>query len=739
VIVDGKKRAISEAAFAANRYLSANVLTIDSGEAYADGSAITGVESALLTPGWLGTATPTSSALTVSGVSIAGATLPAGASNVSVLSVRLTAGSAAATVTSLTFKRLGIGNYDDWTGMYLYEGDTRLTPSARSINADSSEVEFPAITVSIPANSSKVITLRGDVTATANLAGSEQHSFQLKAVETTATVSGLPISGSTFVMSTVSVGGVTVAAGATPSNPNVGSKAVEVATLKLTAGDNDVEFNQIVLTKSGSIAASGVTNIKLYQESTLLASAASIASNDTVTLTLSSPYTILNGRSKSFSLKADLAGKVGETLTLKVDETNHVFVIDKEYGYGAEVTGSNITLGAITLQGGAVTLSDNGPFVDYIQKSGNDVVLTKFAMTADRDIEVKKLEVEVCVPTGVITAGSTTFSDLRIKDTDTGATVMSKALSGVIPVLCTDDTAEYVLTDSFMLKAGTTRNLAITVDTGSSDSIADTSIQANIQMNDASVYYDATHANIKDYSTGDYVLLTDVVPNSITGDAQTVQASALTATVASTPVTGLTVVKGATGVDGVGVILEAAEASAISVKQLGVRVYVNSAATFLAANEDTSPNGEITKVMLYDGATKLAEKTLSNNAATHDYGSATFDNLSVSVPAGQSKKLVVKFDVSSESAAKYVAVGIEADSISAYDSESDTVTATGDVNLADGTTAPGVYVIVSTTGSLSVAADAATPDSDIVIAGTTDVITSKIKFTATNEQLMLRN
>jgi len=248
------------------------------------------------------------------------------------------------------------------------------------------------------------------------------------------------------------------------------------------------------------------------------------------------------------------------------------------------------------------------------------------------------------------------------------------------------------------------------------------------------VAYDADQSYIKDISTGDYLLTTDIIPEKITGDNQTVQAAALTSTVASTPVTGLTVVKGATDVEGVGVVLTAAEAGAISVRQMAIRAYVNSTSElFPALGEDTSPKGEVIKASLWDGSTKLSEKNLTNTSGDHDYGAATFDNLSVSVPAGQTKKLVVKFDVDASSPARWVAIGVPASGISAYDSEGNSVDATGDVNLVTAGTEPNRYVIIAAAGGLTMAKDSSSPDTAIVLAGTSDVVMSKIKFTATSE------
>ena len=741
LIEGGQKRAVSDAAFASNRYRSGDVLEIASGETYAAGSAVTGVESGLLTPGWSGITV--AEALTASLVAVAGATLPDGASNVSVLSVKFTAGGSAVSITGLTFKRLGIGAAGDWAAMYLYDGNTRITATSRTISSDNHQLEFPVLSVNVPANSNKTITLRGDLTS--GLAGGQIHQFQLLSVETSASLSGLPLSGNSFTIGAagVDVSTVTVAAGAAPSNPSIGATAAEIASFRLTAGVNDVEFNQVVLSFTGSLARTAVSNLKLYQESTLLASASSVASDDTATLTLSSPYSITQGQNKTFSVKADLGGKVAETLTTRVEEAGHLFVIDKQYNFGANISDgagayNAVTIGnAITLQGGTLTLTDNGPVAGYISKNTQDVVLTTFAMTAQRAIEVRRLTVDICISAGAdIDDGATTFSDLRIKDADTGATVMSKSLAtddnGAVAAFSEDCTAPnpYTLTDIFNLSAGVTKNLSISVDTGTAAALNDRWIRASVEE----VAYDADQSYFRDVATGDYLYTADIVPNEVTGDNQTVQAADLASAVASTPVTALTVVKGATGVNGVGVVLTSGEASASSLRQLGIRVYSNSTGIlFPGAGEDTTPQGEITAVYLYDGSTLLSSKTLTATTAAHDYGAAIFDNLNVSIAAGNNKKLVVKFDVNSSSGNRWIAVGIPGAGISAYDADGNALTVDEDVNLVTAGATPDRYVIISAAGNLTIAQDASSPNSAIVVAGASDIVASKIKFTATDE------
>ncbi|MDD5164320.1 MAG: hypothetical protein PHF10_03385 [Patescibacteria group bacterium] len=755
IITDGTKRAISDAAFVANRYLANNVITVSTDEAYADGSTITGVEAGLLTPGWTGV-TGVTSALTASLASDnqVSATLPMGSSNVFLLKTKLTAGTTEATITGLTFKRSGVGATADWSGLYLYEGDTRLT-TARTLSTDTQTVEFTALSIAVAANSSKLITLRGDVYCTAGCAlhatASDQHVFSLTSMETTATVTGLPVSGNMMTIGSQTIGTATVAVGTTPTDPSVGALNAEIANFKVTNGsnNNDVTVDQVVLTFTGTVARGDLSNFKLYEDGTtspVLATASSISSNDTLTLTLTTPFTILKGQNRNFALKADIVGRVAETIEFYIDEDSHLVVTDKQYGFGAKATNNfaNANTTALTLKGGAITLADNGPVAGNIGKNQQDVVLTKASLTASRAVEVKKLDVTLCADLGT----GVTFdnadgevADLRIKDADTGTTLMSGTVDTTEIGNCTDaDAADnpitYTLSDAFLLTAGVARHLSVTVDlaadTANHMTTAGLKLRANLDMVLRGTTIETVE--IRETATTDYIYESDVVPTSITGENQTVVAASLTPTLASTPVS-TTFVKGAVNVPSMGLILTASEAATVNLRRIKVLVYAEDDSTFGAADY-LDPKLLITTLGLYEGdsTTPLATSNISYTAAT-DYGTADFTSLNVDILKGTNKKFTFKANLKDTLAdtdtVDYYYIGVLDHEITAY-ADSNPLTITGDINTG---IAPTVYITVNNGGTLTIAKDAASPADDIVIAGTSNVVMSKFKFTATNEDI----
>lgn len=724
------------------------------------GTQITGAES-----GYVAFQKKETSALPVTGIMTASVasdtpatnTLPLAASNAPLFKVLLSNNSSStATVTEMVFKRTLLGAVADFTGLYLYDESKLLTTTARTIASDTHEVTFAALNFTIPAGSSKYITLKGDVYSSAT--PGDVHAFQLKSVTSNLTTTGLPISGNYMTIGSVTLSGNNITDTSAPSNPAVGQANAVVANFNLSnSGSNTQTFEQITFTYSGTVARSEITNFQLTPlgESTILATAAGIESNDTFTMTLTTPYTLTSGQNRSFSLKADIAGKKAQTMKFYTDETYHTRVVDQFYGFPVTMTNGfdSSDAATLTLQGGALTMADLGPIAGTISTNQSDVVLTKFSMVADRAIEVKQLDVVLIGSAGmsdVTPGGSGMVGDLRIKDCDSGTTLMSKTISTtncVAGASCDFGTAKdtantWRLTDAWNLTASVKKNLCVTVDVGTSSHLTDDTTETlhadvwPVEETASTTYY------FRDVATGDYINQSDVVPASITGDTMTISSASLTTAAASTPVSH-TAVKGAVNDSALGVSFTAGDGSDVTIRQIGVRVHVaNTANTFLTANEDTTPNGEVIKVGLYDGATLLGEKTITNTtAAAFDYGLATFSNLTLNVTKSTTKTLSVKLDYSSSIAAtKYIAASVYGTNVTAYDKDGNALTVSSDVNAVDGSNYPGGgslanarIVTVTTAGSLTMALDANTPDTGIVLANTNDVIISKIKFIATNE------
>ncbi|MCX6760504.1 MAG: hypothetical protein NTZ84_00120 [Candidatus Nealsonbacteria bacterium] len=626
--------------------------------------------------------------------------VPTSAGRVPLLKVRLQASGQDVLVNSLTFKRTGVGASSAWEALYLYVDDVRVTTYGRTISVDDQTVEFPTLSFTIPAGQVRTITLRGDVLTGATAGG--QSAFQL--ISSNVAFAGLPVIGNTFTIGGVGVGTVTLSAGNSVTSPMVGAQGAPIGSFKVTAGTQDVDLRQVIFTITGTIARANVTNIKLYYEDQLLGQASGVDTYDNAVITLTTPFTIAKTLIKTFTVKADLGGKAAETVIVKILENGDVLANDKVYGFGSIITGAGTFSTTVTLKGGTVSLQDLGPVTGKVSKSSQDVTLTKIGVTSNRSVEVIKLGVLLTAVGDIIDGDDTTLvTDLRIKDADTGTTLMT----GTLPTTATSAGITVIpMTGSFSLAAGTTRNLIVTVDIGNGTTLNSATIKADLYM---MAYSSTTVADtkvyIRDTVTGDYVKATEIVPQTVFGDYQTIEASSLSVALNSNPISQI-VVTGGKDVPALGILLTAGAGSDVNVRQIDatVRVSTSSSATTSVTTRD-----KVQLVKLYDGTTLLSQKVLDDTgtAGTNAIGTVQFDGLNIDIVKNTSKVLTVKIDTASNlTTVYYASVAITTSTVDAKNANGDTIAATGGANTAYAYR----YVTIETKGTLAATAKtSATP------------------------------
>ena len=727
VVWNGAKRKFNpDTAFAANGYNPLNVITTTI--TYGNGSDVTGREADLADT--VCTSGPvTSGNLTVALASDtpAGMTVPKNSSSVPLVKVNLTAGSSDVTVTGLRFHRVGVGAVSDFANVYLYGQDgTRLT-TGRSINSSTNLVEFNALNLTVPAGGMKSVYVYGDFSSPSSSGG--QHAFELQdaasVVVNSGTVAGsFPVRGNVFTVGTTSAARVDIQKGSAPANPTIGAKEVEISNFKITANTNDVSVSQITLYQAGSITNSDLTNLKLYQGSTLVASAPAVSSNGRIVLKFSPAYVIANGTTKVFSLKADVAGRAGRTIRTYVEYTTDVSAMDLMYNAGASVniatspanfdgTGSNYI--EVITQGGQLTNSFNGPVTANIAKGQQGVVLYKFALTSpDNTLEVRNLRFDLENITGgtckLQGSGSTPtnyFRNIKVKNLDTNQTWMGpKEISG------NSSPQALTFSDSQNIAAGQTINLAVVADLASSeDASGEFFGNGNCQYRITFKPFQSNDIRVTD--TGEFLDISKIVPNqTVQGNAMTVKSSRLTVALASSPSSD-TLVKKQQNVPIAGLVLTASNESDITITNLTLtgQAALSTSGCNFGAGACAADNFDqrVTSLALFDGSTQVGLAKAPDTTT----GKAQITNMNLVIPKGTSKTLTVKasFSSTASTTAPYdkVAVGVASDNdITAQDADSNTVTPQLDpavINQATGAS-PSVVITLLNSGTLTVQADA---------------------------------
>ncbi len=610
------------------------------------------------------------------------------------------------TLDGITFKRMGVGGTGDFaaSGIYLYEGNTRLT-TGRSINSTSHEVSFLNLGLSI--SGVRTLSLVADISSSGQ-AGNRNH-FELVSASGTPTPSGTVI-GRDITLAGQSVGSVTATSGAAPSNPKVGQVGAKVAEFMLQAGSTeDIEIRRIALTEGGSIANSYLTNFQLKYAGNVIATASGVGAKDLVSFEMATPFLLEKGQQRTFEVYADIGGgaRSADTIVFYFDSKADIYAIGKTYGYPVDptITALDATSDGdtLTLSGGDITITFNGPIAGDVALRGQDVTVYDFTIASLNNIEIRNLRFHATTTGMTANEG---FTDFKVWD----ATANSVVTSATDVTTSTDVT----FTDVLNISAGQSKRFKVTVDIDSdNDDTTDTLLVSLLafQAND-----------IRNLDNNTYVATSVIVPNStVSGNTMTVKAPALDIQLSATP-SSQTYVKGTQNVDLVG----------LSFRAVSSNVRLSSVRITATASSGTLTSGEVTSLGLYDGASLAGNSTVESLDTSNL--NATFDNINVVIPMGTTKVFTVRGNISSDTTVGdtfyfYLATAT-ANDVTAYDSEGNAVNLQGTAANSGGT----VIASVANVGDVTVAKAADDSDSEagIIVAGREQTL-AKFRFTAANE------
>jgi hypothetical protein len=771
LITGGQRRMVSSAGMAANRLMSKFVLhpTVDF-SSVAAGSDITGYVASVADTAQK--ATDSSSPAASGSLSIAlasdtpaGATLPGGANGVEVVKVRVMAGAEAATLNSLVVNMGGIGATSNVANAYLYEGTNRLT-EARSVNSSTRQATFSNLNLAFAAGQTRNISVVVETSSSQTAADTFNMGIaSASMVGASGTVSGsFPVTGNTFTMASQDVGTVTIAKSGTISNPSLGAQGATIGQFTIAAASEDASVSRLRLKIDN---AADHTGYALYQGSTKLADGV-WASGDFVDFTLATAYTILDGNTKIFTVKANIGGQSADTVKVFLDKATDLIARGGDYGFNMAVTrtdydGDSCTSASgdcsySTVQGGKVTFAFNGPAAADIARNSQDQVLLAFSVSAAQEVTIKDLDVQVYGDDdgdgdafdrisesdtdndndGLINSSEANLKDIKIRNASTKVTVMGPlelddvsdsngngtGTIGATGATSEDATQLIDFTDDVTLAAGSTQNWEVTADI---DDGAATGTAFGALLYTAGL-------SIEDNNGDALTLSTDVVPTgNIQGNNQTARAASLTVALASAP-TSFTTVQGSSNVNVGSFTFTAGTASPVAISSIKVSAYAADSGNTMTAGGGSGFQVEdmVSSCSIYNMAGTLLD---GPNGAESSGTYFLFDNVSWTIPAGAVEKLVVKCNIANTADTDSDTLSVDLADLSAdivaVDADSNTVTPTTDA--PNGGTTATVLVTVAASGSLAVAADAASPDAGIVLTGSSNNLVSKFRFTATNE------
>ena len=683
-------------------------------------------------------------------------TITKNAVGVEYLKVRV---SGSGTVNTLTVKRLGAGLTADFGDVYVYDGAKRLV-SGKSFSSASGEITF---LLNIAVSGSKDLSIVADMSAAT--AGDVNY-IQLGSVVATGgvAVSGTPLSGNNFSVSGASSGTIDTAKVGSLSNPTVGQKQAQLSEFKFTANTEGASVKRLTMLNGGTLKPADMANLKLKTGATEWSG--SVTSDSYVVFDLGSGYSIAKGGNATFKVYGDVSGKKDETVILYFENNSDLLAIGDQYGNGmAEGTNTLDTSAeatTLTLQGGALTLVFNGPNATTVGTTVTDATLLRYSMTAASNIEIKKTEFTLCADqagdgtydTETTEADWDDVTDFKVWNEDTNTVVIGPKDATAFDHA--DDTVscpagggvQESFTDTLDLTAGVTYNFKVTADINTANVTAELISGSIIRAILDDYSDDAGDVTVAKYSgTNTSVAAADIVPRAdINGPDITLSSSALTLSLSGSP-TDQTKIRGMKDVDAVGVTFAASQASALKVTTIKITGVTADTAgdTYDEGTPDADNDSGISvanamaKVQLYESGGALiagSDKVTNNSLGTAGTGTMTFGNLAWIIPAGTSRTVLVRVDLSNNQASgtagdlyafDIAAVG----DVTALDSDSNTVNP-GSAAVNGGLT-PTQVLTVKNSGSMTLAAAAASPVAGALYWGQANAPVSKFRLTATDE------
>ncbi|MFA5853870.1 MAG: hypothetical protein WC866_02160 [Patescibacteria group bacterium] len=681
------------------------------------------------------------------------ATVPKDATGVNFVKFNVSNGSGSSVVVdSVVLHRMGAGASTDFSNVYLYEGNTRLT-TGRSVNSSSNDVTFNSLALSLSAGQTR--TLWAAATMSSSAGAGNVNAFQVTSVMSgTSNASGLPVSGNNMTMASATVGAIEISRTGSLTNPKVGQQNVKLAEFQLSAGaTEDLDIKRITLFQSGNVSRSALTNLKLKAAGNEVASAAGLDDRDRMTFVLTGNTLLEKGNTRTYEVWGNVGGstRANDTIKIYTEEGADVLAVGRTFGYGAAVTRdgySNLVADGTdaswtTIEGGQITITFNGPAATDIATNGKDKEVLNFTLASQSNVEVRNLRLAITAndinDVGGLyqdVADIANYTDIKVIDTATSAVVAGPKDVSLLPA--SDTTQALVYTDVFTLAAGQARTFKVTLDVANNSILNGDTVRVDLTAFGAS--------DIRNLDNSTYVATSTIVPSStITGNAMTVRSASLTVSAASTPV-AQTFIQGSQNVSLAGINLKAGQGSDVKVTAMTVqmRVDANSDGDIYDGCEDGTESGSADKfstdilltAKLMNGTTQVGDiKSPTTSIAgcpTNSGGLLQFSNMNLTILAGQTITLDVVGTLSGSIANlnDIIAFAFSSSDTTAQDMEGNSLTVSG------GDVSPRMTISSSGAMTYALAPDDVESEAGLVIGGTTAVL-AKYRFTAQTEDLKL--
>ncbi|KKT91790.1 MAG: hypothetical protein UW93_C0003G0070 [Parcubacteria group bacterium GW2011_GWC1_45_13] len=652
------------------------------------------------------------------------------------------------TVNSLVVQRTGLANDAALSGIVLLDETGAQLGIAKTLNSShQATLSEPFV---VKAGTTRTMTLAGNAeTANGSLAGQVVYISLVTVNSSAATVDGvLPISGAGHTVNeSLTIGSVTLQRGSLDPGSSVTKKVGETdytfSSVKVTSGSAEKIYLRFIRwNQTGSIGTADLANVKTYVDGVAYDT---VVSSDgkyfTATFSDNGGKGILidKGFSKEMSIKGDIVGGSGRTIDFDLAKRTDIGLLGENYGYGitppqtgatdptddtaafsstedpwydaAQVTVSN---GSITVSGATSIPAQNIAINLANQPMGGFTIEVK-----GEQISVGKM-IFYFMATSTSGTGSTGVAGTAITNIslyDANGAVVAGPADGVV---VKNGHGKVTFTDTVTFPIGT----AVYQLKGK---LSTTFVNNNTVQASTTPSVDWT--TVKGLTTGNSITGSTAV---VTANQMTVKAGALTVSVSSVPI-AQTVIAGVQQFLFANYILDGT-GSGEDLRLTNIPIAYDFSTGGAAA--------DVTNCKLYDGTT-VVNTTGVNPTLAASSTSFTFTGNGLIIAKGTSKTLALKCDLiaGAASASRYAwgLGGADADN-AAHSNDWTGVTGltSGQTIAQTANDSTGQYMTAATGGSIAAVLDTNSPSYKIVGAGQTGVELAKIKFSATNEDIDLK-
>jgi hypothetical protein len=663
---------------------------------------------------------------------------PGDASRIPFTRVILTAGTSDVIVNYLTVKRVGLAADASLASVVLLEEDGGQIGLKKTLNSDHTANIGEAMT--IKAGTSKTVVVAANRAAAGGSYAGQTVALDVIGVGTSAALTAaFPIIGTTHTINeTLTIGSVTMARG--PLDPGasqtkeIGTEGYTFSSVKVTAGSAEKMYlKSIRWNQTGSAGSGDLVNVKTYVDGVAYDTTISSDGKYYTTTFPASGILIDKGFNKEVAVKGNITGGSARTIDFDIAKRTDLYLVGETYGYGTippQTGGSSACSSAdsaafcssedpwydaaqVTVSSGTITISSwTAVSAQNIAENLADQPLGGWTVTVKGEpISVASMKFTVTADNS--TAGSASSGNLDDIDNIKLVDESGKTLAGPLDAADTGTTGTITFTDTVTFPVGVTNIKMVGklgTDFANNDTVA------------ASTTPSSQWTSITGQSTG--VTITAAPTSAVSGQTMTVKAGALVISVSSVPISQ-TVIAGTKNFEFARYILDTASS--------GEDVRLTSFPPEYNVGTGGSAT-DLTNCFLYDDGTAL---TTSNStganptAAASSTNTFTFTGTGLTLTKGTSKTLSLKCDIKAGAAGRYSW---------GYDSSADpdpTGLTSGQSITETENDSAGQTMIATASGSLSVALDSSSPSYAIVAAGQ-EATLAKIKFTATNEDIDLK-